>query len=147
MIMTKIFTTLPVCHWHHSSICKQYMYDHGPYHANLSAYLHHDICWITHAILDISHCRTCNMHPINGINSLVPGQFEWNFRHVIFKQSLVIDDWGISCGIALTWKPQDLADDKSTLVRVMAWCHQATSHYLSQSWPSSLSPYGVTGPQ
>ena len=29
----------------------------------------------------------------------------------------------------------------------MAWCCQATSHYLSQWWPRSLSPYGVTGPQ
>ena len=26
----------------------------------------------------------------------------------------------------------------------MAWCHQATSHYLSQCWPRSLSPYDVT---
>ena len=38
----------------------------------------------------------------------------------------------------------DLTDDKSTLVQVMAWCHQATSHYLSQCWPRSVSPYGVT---
>ena len=38
----------------------------------------------------------------------------------------------------------DLTDDKSTLVQVMAWCRQATSHYLSQWWPKSLSPYGVT---
>ena len=38
----------------------------------------------------------------------------------------------------------DLTDDKSTLVQVMAWCHQATSHYLSQCWPRSLSPYGIT---
>ena len=29
----------------------------------------------------------------------------------------------------------------------MAWCHQATSHYFSQCWPRSMSPYGVTGPQ
>ena len=28
----------------------------------------------------------------------------------------------------------------------MAWC-QATSHYLSLSWPRSLSPYGVTRPE
>ena len=40
----------------------------------------------------------------------------------------------------------DLTDDKSTLVQVMAWCHQATSHYLSQCWPRSLS-YGITRPQ
>ena len=29
-------------------------------------------------------------------NSLVPGKFEFNFRHVIFKQILGIDGWGIS---------------------------------------------------
>ena len=40
-----------------------------------------------------------------------------------------------------------LTDDKSTLVQVMAWCRQATSHYLSQCWPRSLSPYSVTWPQ
>ena len=27
------------------------------------------------------------------INSLAPGKFEWNFRHVIFKQIWVIDGW------------------------------------------------------
>ena len=43
--------------------------------------------------------------------------------------------------------PLDLTGDKSTLVQVMAWCRQATSHYLSQCWPRSLSPYGVTRPQ
>ena len=29
----------------------------------------------------------------------------------------------------------------------MAWCHQATSHYLNQCWPRSPMPYGVTRPQ
>ena len=29
----------------------------------------------------------------------------------------------------------------------MAWCRQATSHYLSQCWLRSMSPYGVTWPQ
>ena len=57
------------------------------------------------------------------------------------------DGWGISCEIALIWMSLDLTDDQSTLVQVMAWCHQATSHYLSQCWPRSLSPYGVTRPQ
>ena len=41
----------------------------------------------------------------------------------------------------------DFAKDKSTLVQVMAWCRQATSHYLSQCWPRSLSPYSVSRPQ
>ena len=29
----------------------------------------------------------------------------------------------------------------------MAWCRQPTSHYLSQCWSESLSPYGATRPQ
>ena len=41
----------------------------------------------------------------------------------------------------------DLTEDNSTLVQVMAWCRQATSHYLSQCWPRSVSPYGVIRPQ
>ena len=36
---------------------------------------------------------------------------------------------------------------QSTLVQVMAWCRQATSHYLSQCWPRFMSPCGVTRPQ
>ena len=47
----------------------------------------------------------------------------------------------------LRWMTMDLIDHKSTLVQVMAWCHQATGHYLSHCWPWSLSPYGVTRPQ
>ena len=41
----------------------------------------------------------------------------------------------------------ELAGAKSTLVQVTVWCLEATSHNLSQCWPSYLSPYGVTGPQ
>ena len=58
-----------------------------------------------------------------------------------------MDGWGISCEIALIWMALDFIDDQSTLVQVMAWCRQATSHYLSQCWPRSLSLYGVTRPQ
>ena len=81
------------------------------------------------------------------VNSLVPGKFEWNIRYVIFKQISVIDGWGISCEIALIWTSLDFTADQSTLVQVMAWCRQAPSHYLSQCWPRSLLPYGVTRPQ
>ena len=57
---------------------------------------------------------------------------------------LIIDGGGISYEIALRWLPLNFNDDKSTLVQVMAWCRQATSHPLNQCWPISLSPYGVT---
>ena len=81
------------------------------------------------------------------INTLASGRFQSNFRLVIFKQTLVNGGWGISYEIALRWMPLDLIDDKSTLVQVMAWCGQATSHYLSQCWPRSMSPNGVIRPQ
>ena len=80
-------------------------------------------------------------------NSLAPGKFEWNFRYVFFKWILMVDGWGISSEIALILMSMDFTDDQSTLLQVMAWCRQATSHYLSQCWPRSLSPYGVTRPQ
>ena len=84
---------------------------------------------------------------IQFFNSMAPGKFEWNFRSLIFPIISVIDSWGISCEIGLRWMPLDLTDDKSTMVQVMGWCRQATSHYLSQCWPRLLSPYSVTRPQ
>ena len=59
----------------------------------------------------------------------------------------MIEEWTISGQIALNWMSLDFTEDKSTLVQVMAWCRQATSHYLSQYWPKSVSPYGVIWPQ
>ena len=47
----------------------------------------------------------------------------------------------------MSWLSLDLTADKSTLVQVMAWCHQAASHYLSQCWPTFMSPYGISRPQ
>ena len=67
--------------------------------------------------------------------------------YLIFQIISVINGWGISCELALTWTSLDLTDDKSTLVQVMAWCRQATSHYLNQWWTRSRSPYGLTRPQ
>ena len=40
----------------------------------------------------------------------------------------------------------NIFDDKSILVQVIVWYHQATSHYLRQCWSRSMSPYGVTKP-
>ena len=65
----------------------------------------------------------------------------------IFNLVLLIGILTSSNDNALRWMPWDLTDDNSTWVQVMAWCRQATSHYLSQCWPSSMSPYGITRPQ
>ena len=78
---------------------------------------------------------------------MAPGRFKVNFRWVNFKLILVVNGWGISRETALTWMSLDHIYGKSTLVQVMAWCRQATSHYLSQWWPRSLSLYGITRTQ
>ena len=80
-------------------------------------------------------------------NSLAPGRPRCHFKTAIFNLVLLIGIFTSSKDNALRWMPRDLTDDKSTLVQVMAWCRQATSHYLSQCWPSYMSPYGVTRPQ
>ena len=58
----------------------------------------------------------------------------------------MIDGSGVSCEIVIEWKSLALTDDKSILIQVMAWCCQAPSHYLSQCWPRSMSPYDATRP-
>ena len=83
------------------------------------------------------------------IHSLAPGRPGCHFKTAIFNLVLLTGNgiFTLSKDNALRWMPRDLTDDKSTLVQVMAWRHQATSHYLSQCWPRSLSPCGVTRPQ
>ena len=59
----------------------------------------------------------------------------------------------ISCNLLINsdnrWRATYLDTYKVNvaLVRVMDLYRQVTSHYLSQYWPKSMSPYGVTRPQ
>ena len=86
--------------------------------------------------------------PINFIFiSLAPGRSECDSKNVNFNLVLLIGIFRSSHDNALWWMPQDPTDDKSRLVQLMAWCRQATNHYLSQCWLSSLSPYGIARPQ
>ena len=64
------------------------------------------------------------------IDSVAPGRFELISWSEIYKLIPVIGLRGMS---------QNLIGDESTLVRVMAWCRQATSHYLNKCWSISLS--------
>ena len=76
-----------------------------------------------------------------------PGIFGTNFKGIIFKLIILKSIQGTRYEIVLIWMPHNLSNEKSTLVRVMAWCRQGTSHYLSQCWDKSMSPYGVFGPE
>ena len=81
------------------------------------------------------------------VNSLAPGSCSSHFKSLIFKFFQTEYSLNSHCEIALSRMPWNLTDDRSTLVLVMAWCRQATSHYLNQCWPRSGSPYGITKPQ
>ena len=76
-----------------------------------------------------------------------PGNVGLIFKSTIFKCLIQNRNLGTGSVITLRWMPQILTNEKSTLVQVMAWCHQATSHYLNQCWPSSMSSYDITRPQ
>ena len=92
--------------------------------------------WLYQAIDSLAHRRYDSI-----LNSLAPGRSECDSKNVIFTLVLLIGIFRSSHDNALDFT------DKSTLFQVMAWCCQATSHYLSQCWLSSLSPYGVARPQ
>ena len=64
----------------------------------------------------------------------------WPRCHMAFLGIIETDGWGISCENVLTVMSLDLTDGTSTLVLVMALCHQATSHYLNQ-YDLDLLPY------
>ena len=88
-----------------------------------------------------------SISPQRALNSLTTGWCGKKFQTVFFYFMLWIKFLNTSYEIALMCMLQNPTDHKSTLVQVMAWCRQATSHYLSQCWPRYVLPYGITRPQ
>ena len=98
-------------------------------------------CWPS-SMMPYGITRTCLF------NSLSLGIYKWNFEYswAIFKVNLMIDGCGISWEIAFKWMLLALANDKS----IIGWRNglvPSENNYLSQCWPSSVSPYGITRPQ
>ena len=79
--------------------------------------------------------------PLAGVVVILEVQFS-NSLYKIVAMALIVTLLSSDCH-----RRQNHTNKKSILVQVMAWCRQATSHYLGQCWPSSLSPHGVTRPQ
>ena len=71
------------------------------------------------------------------------GNLDWilknHFQKILFLLIGIIF-WSFQ-GKGLRWVQEDLTD-KSTLVQVMAWCHQAISPYLSQCWLKFMESLG-----
>ena len=61
---------------------------------------------------------------------------------MVYSQALFVKLFNV-----VKWMSRNTFDVNSTLVQVMCWCHQATSHYLCQCWSRTMTPIGVTRPQ
>ena len=81
------------------------------------------------------------------VNLLAAGRCSIYFKRKIFKLTIQNSSLDTRFEIALRQMPQNLTNDESTLVQIMACCLQATSHYLSQCWPRSFFPYGIIRPR
>ena len=81
------------------------------------------------------------------LNSLAPERWGSYYTSVVSNPILRIDIQSTSCEIARMWVSQNPFDNESKLFQVIDWHHQATSHYVSQCWPRSMSSFHVTRPQ
>ena len=59
------------------------------------------------------------------VTSLAPRRCGSNLKRVIFKLFIQNSSLETHCEIVFMWMPQNLTKEKSTLVQVMAWLHQA----------------------
>ena len=70
-----------------------------------------------------------------------------DFEYFIVKCIVVFTFINIYNTMTIRWMMQYGINEKTTFVQVMAWCHQATGHYLSQHWSIAMSLYDATNPQ
>ena len=115
-------------------------------------------CWLRHLLWNHPDINTTGLHqrsrlrrPISKIRMILLMDAKTRMTSLIimfavrpicvqdsiFKMSSEspVHCWSVNIGSG---------NDQSTLLQVMAWCHQATSHYLNQCCPRSLSPYDIT---
>ena len=87
--------------------------------------------------------RNIGSHPGHArLKTFSPRQNGCHFADNIFKCIFFNENY---CIISLKCFPKCPIDNMSALVQVMAWCHQAPSHYLNQCWPISMTLRSVFG--
>ena len=74
----------------------------------------------------------------NFIILLAPWRCGNKYKTICFKLNIQNSSMGTCNEICLRWMPQNLTNEKSTLIQVLAWCPKATNHYLSQCWPRTM---------
>ena len=106
------------------------------------------------SLQDLGYCFQASMCglitvPVNcqeqdSIDSLAPEWWGNNFAGVFFKHIMRTGLLSMICETGIRWEPRDPTYGVSTLVSVIAWCRQASGHYIGHCWPWSMSSYGVT---
>ena len=87
-------------------------------------------------------------HGMMGFHEVwVEDEFRMDIIYCTAPQIYVISEVPWHYEVTLRSMSVHLTDHKSTLVQIRAWCRQATSYCLSQCWPKSMLPYGITRPQ
>ena len=81
------------------------------------------------------------------VNSLSPVKCGYDLECVNYEHNLGIYILSNQVNITLEWMPEDVVDNKSTSVPVIAWCREATSHYMNEFWLRTSKPYDVTRAQ
>ena len=80
------------------------------------------------------------LNTCSSIHKICTEKCGFDLKSLIFQLILKTDFSIIFCKIPLMCMSKDINEYKSTLVQVMAWCHQAPSHHLNQSWQRPIMP-------
>ena len=75
------------------------------------------------------------------INSMSPGRCITFFENIISNDHFL---WTYLVHLLWNWTGIDANNLQSTLVQVMAWCHQATSHYRSPCFDKYICYHTVS---
>ena len=99
--------------------------------------IHHGMLVVLNGLINVSWCAVYIFNRLNSrgmlfvlnrFNSLAPGGSGFNIKNATFNPVLLIAVFRLSYDNAPRRISWDISEDKSALVQVVAWCHQATSH-------------------
>ena len=108
----------------------------------LSQYWHRSMSMSSYGV--IGHNVSKRFFRICELNIIKSDQNGHHFADNIFKHIVLNKTFLISKKVPLRFASKGLICNKSAEVWVMAWCCQATSHYLNQCPPRSMMLYKTT---
>ena len=84
---------------------------------------------------------TSLLHIFAFLNILASGKCGSNFKSIISYSLCRLFAWPPAEKMSAGESHKNLNSEQSALVQLMAWCRQATGHYTSQCWASSMTSY------